>query len=151
MGWFKPLSDIPDEVTVRRNARARRMTLRVSRLDGRVTLTVPPATTDRAARAFLDGHADWIAKAKAGTPSETRVRVGAELPVEGVMRRIEAGSGRQLRPGRGGSLEHDPDQLPDLVAVDHDRVVVAGGVGRESTWRTISHCSAMARLMNWPA
>lgn len=97
MGWFKPLSDIPDEVTVRRNARARRMTLRVSRLDGRVTLTVPPATTDRAARAFLDGHADWIAKAKAGTPSETLVRVGAELPVEGVMRRIEAGSGRQAR------------------------------------------------------
>lgn len=97
MGWLKPLSDVPDGVTVRRNARARRMTLRVSRLDGRVTLTMPPRTTDRAARAFLDGHAEWIAKAQAGTAPETVVAPGAELPVEGARRRIEAGAGRQAR------------------------------------------------------
>ena len=97
MGWFRPVRDIAEEVTIRRHARARRMTLRVSRLDGRVTLTVPPRTTDRAAQAFLDGHAAWIAKAQAGTAPETLVKVGATLPVEGVERRIEAGSGRQAR------------------------------------------------------
>ncbi|MBT8459713.1 MAG: M48 family metallopeptidase [Boseongicola sp.] len=97
MGWFTPAKEGPERVTIRRNARARRMTLRVSRLDGRVTLTVPPSTTDRAMRAFLDGHAGWIAKAKAGTSPEMVVAVGVNLPVEGVIRRIEAGSGRQAR------------------------------------------------------
>ena len=44
-------------VDVRRSARARRMTLRVSSLDGKVTLTVPRGTAQSACARFLDGHA----------------------------------------------------------------------------------------------
>ena len=97
MGWLTPATTDIEGVTIRRSGRARSMTLRVSRLDGRVTLTLPQSTTDRAARAFLDGHAGWIAKAKAGVAVEAPVEVGAALPVEGVMRQIEAGTGRQAR------------------------------------------------------
>lgn len=97
MGWGTPLENVAEGVTIRRNARARRMTLRVSRLDGRVTLTLPPRTSDWAARAFLQDHAGWIAKAREKTAPETFIEVGARLPVEGRLRRIEPGQGRQAR------------------------------------------------------
>ena len=42
----------PVEITLRRSARARRFSLRVSRLDGRVTLTLPPRARDTEAMAF---------------------------------------------------------------------------------------------------
>jgi len=97
MGWLKPLDSAPDGVTIRRMARARRMTLRVSRLDGRVTLTMPPSTTDRAARAFLKDHSEWISNARQKTAPEMPIAVGVDLPVEGVLRRIGQGQGRQAR------------------------------------------------------
>ncbi len=77
-------SDNPlSEVTVRRSIRARRMTLRVSKLDGRVTLTLPRRASEREAAAFVREKADWIARAKGSIADEVVVRVGATLPVEG--------------------------------------------------------------------
>lgn len=48
------------EVTLRRSARAKRLSLRVSRLDGRVTLTMPKRAKEREAIAFAHEKADWI-------------------------------------------------------------------------------------------
>lgn len=50
----------PIPVTLRRSARARRLSLRVSTLDGRVTLTVPPRTAARTARAFAESKEAWL-------------------------------------------------------------------------------------------
>ena len=97
MGWGRPLERATDGVTIRRSAQARRMTLRVSRLDGRVTLTLPPRTSDGAARAFLKDHAEWIAKAQENTAPQARIEAGVDIPVEGRLRRIEPGQGRQAR------------------------------------------------------
>ena len=97
MGWLRPLDNPGDGITIRRMARARRMTLRVSRVDGYVTLTMPLSTTDRAARAFLDDHAEWIFNARQKTVPATHLCVGTDLPVEGTVRRIEQGHGRQAR------------------------------------------------------
>ena len=54
------LGNPPISVTLRRSARARRLSLRVSRLDGKVSLTVPPRASQREAMAFLKEREDWL-------------------------------------------------------------------------------------------
>ncbi len=85
------------DVTLRRSPRARRMTLRVSRLDGRVTLTVPRGVAEAEMWAFVDARRDWIAKHLATQVPHTHVRLGAMLPVLGEARRVVAGQGRRVR------------------------------------------------------
>lgn len=70
-------------VSLRRTARARRMTLRVSRRDGSVTLTLPPRLPEAEARAFLQDRRDWLARALAGIEAPRKVAFGVALPVEG--------------------------------------------------------------------
>ena len=45
---------------LRKNARARRMTLRISRIDGSVTLTVPRGVSEREALAFAEEKQNWV-------------------------------------------------------------------------------------------
>lgn len=71
------------EVTLRRHAGARRMTLRVSRRDGRVTLTLPRRMPESQVQAFLHEQGDWLARTLAGLAPPCLARFGAVLPVEG--------------------------------------------------------------------
>ncbi len=97
MGWLKPVTAPVEGVTIRRTRQARRMTLRVSQLDGRATLTMPQSTSDKAARRFLEGQADWIAQARTKIMPEALIGPGTDLPVEGTLRRVQPGQGRQAR------------------------------------------------------
>ena len=87
------------EVRLRRSARARRISLRVSALDGRVTLTIPALAEIDEALAFANARRDWIAAARARAPGRRAVEIGGELPVEGRPRRIVAGPGPVLSDG----------------------------------------------------
>lgn len=79
--WLK--GDPPVEITLRRLARARRFSLRVSRLDGRVTLSMPLRASKAEALDFAQSQSDWIRRAQSrSAPSET-VTVGSRLMVEG--------------------------------------------------------------------
>jgi len=49
-------------VDVRQSSRARRLSLRVSRLDGKVSLTMPSFASDKQAMAFLEEREDWLRK-----------------------------------------------------------------------------------------
>ncbi|MGD9916925.1 MAG: M48 family metallopeptidase [Paenirhodobacter sp.] len=84
-------------VALKRSARARRFALRVSRVDGAVTLTLPPRAPLAEAIAFAEGQADWLARALAQMPQARRPAFGATLPFEGVECRIEAGAVRAPR------------------------------------------------------
>lgn len=86
----------PVEVTLRRTARARRMSLRVSRLDGRVTLSVPPRARESEAMAFLQAQENWIRKALLNVVPSGAVALGDEIPVEGQLLRLVPGKGRSL-------------------------------------------------------
>ena len=86
--------DIP--VTLRRSARARRMTLRVSRAGGEVVLTLPSRTSLSDGRAFAESRAEWLRNTRAGMPPLSLVEHGALLPVEGRRRRIEPHDGRRV-------------------------------------------------------
>lgn len=87
----------PVSVTLRRSARARRMILRVSRMDGRVTLTLPRGVAEREALAFAEERADWIRKHLAAHVPPASVSLGESIPVLGETRRIVAGAGRAVR------------------------------------------------------
>lgn len=86
----------PVEITLRRTNRARRMSLRVSRLDGRVTLSLPPMAREAEAMAFLRAQEDWIRKALENVVTGGMVTLGAEIPVEGRMVQLMPGQGRGL-------------------------------------------------------
>lgn len=107
MGLFERGYNPWDDVIVRRTARARRLSLRVSRLDGRVTLTLPPGASDREARRFVSSKADWIARAQAEAVEAVFLEIGATLPIEGVPRLIKAGHGKSPQ------LEGDVLRVPE--------------------------------------
>jgi len=92
-------------VVLRRSARARRMSLRVSALDGKVTLTVPNWTREAEARAFVAEKRDWIARAQARAPERRKAGEAASLPFEGRERMLEPATVRSVR------LSADGDRL----------------------------------------
>ncbi|MEJ6393751.1 SprT family zinc-dependent metalloprotease [Gymnodinialimonas sp. 2305UL16-5] len=87
----------PVEVILRRNARAKRFSLRVSRSDGRVSLSLPVWAPEAEAVAFLRAREDWVRDHLQDAPSVQRARVGAAIPICGVPRDVVAGTGRSAR------------------------------------------------------
>ena len=82
------LGDPPIDVTLKHSARAKRLSLRVSGVDGRVSLTLPRRASLREAQAFLHTKEDWIRGHLDRQPSTTLVVPGALIPVEGRPRLI---------------------------------------------------------------
>lgn len=82
---------------LRKNARARRMTLRISRVDGAVTLTVPRGVSEREALAFAAEKQDWVIGHLSKQSVPEQVGPGQSLSVAGQLFSIEEGSGARLR------------------------------------------------------
>ena len=152
----------PVEVHLRRSGRARRFSLRVSRLDGKVTLSLPPRARESEAMAFLTAQEGWLRKTLARMPESvgTKVGLGTLLPVEGRELRLEQGTGRAIRVEDDCLLvPGDPAQAGARVAawlkvLARDRLArastrYAGLVGRQysklslrdtrSRWGSCSH------------
>ncbi|MCB1340646.1 MAG: M48 family metallopeptidase [Pseudooceanicola sp.] len=89
----------PVPVLLRRSTRARRMTLRISRLDGRVTLTLPKGVSDSRAMAFAREKEGWIRGHLDQRPALETVGPGTLLPVEGVLRRVVPAKGKRILLG----------------------------------------------------
>lgn len=115
--------DDPDlTVTIRRSARARRLTLTVPQNGDPPRVTAPPRTPIREIRMFLLRQGDWLARAVARLPEQTTIADGAALPVAGRALHITH------RPG--------PRRAP---IVEGDALILQGGdpgaVGkRVETW-----------------
>lgn len=88
--------DPPVEIVLRRSARARRISLRVSSLDGRITLTCPPGVSEREALGFAREKGDWLRGHLSRNPGEVAVGIGAELPFRGALLRVAPGTGRAV-------------------------------------------------------
>lgn len=100
----------PVEITLRRSAQTRRFSLRISRLDGRVTLSMPLRARESEALRFAAEQEGWIRKTLAGMPGLRLVSMGDQIPVEGRLRRLVPGTGRSVR------LEDDSLILPGAAA-----------------------------------
>ena len=112
------LTDNPEvEVVLRRSARAKRLSLRVSRLDGRVTMTLPRGVSLRAAQSFADEKAEWIGKAVDRSVVPVTVCQGTEIMLEGQTFRIGPAKSRSARVIRESILAPVGREGPAIKAL----------------------------------
>ena len=157
---------LPDiEITYRRSSQSRRFSLRLSALDGRVTLSMPARARLADAQAFVRAQEGWLRQALARQPVRQVVEVGAVLPVEGVGLSLSSGPGRGVRRGADSLLVGgDPATLaPRLQAwlkvLARERLAAASDryaamLGRKVTEISLrdtrsrwGSCTAQGRLM----
>lgn len=86
----------PVPLILRRSNRARRISLRISQLDGRVTLTMPTRLAEREAMAFARQKEGWIRKHLAARGTDVAIGPGVTVPVGGQMMQVVAGQGRRV-------------------------------------------------------
>jgi predicted metal-dependent hydrolase len=157
----------PVEVHLKRVARARRFSLRVSRLDGKVTLSMPLRAREGEALAFLRGQEGWLRQTLLAMPEAaiSPVGLGSVIPVEGREHVLAAGTGRGIKvDGDRLLIPGDPAAAGARVAawlrtLARDRLATASGryaalVGRRYTTLALrdtrsrwGSCSPDGRLM----
>lgn len=93
--------DPPIPLILRRSAQAKRISLRISQLDGRVTLTLPKRLAEREALDFARSKEEWIRKHLDARGADVPVGLGVELPVGGQLLQVVAGQGRRVQIGGG--------------------------------------------------
>ena len=119
----------PIPLVLRRSGRARRISLRVSQLDGRVTLTLPNHVPDGEALEFAEAKAPWIRKHLSARRPDVALQQGTMLPIEGELHRVTQASGRRviLQPGEIAvpGVSVGPRLQPWLRLLARDRLVEA--------------------------
>lgn len=83
-------------IDLRRNGRSKRLSLRVSQVDGRVTMTLPKWSHQSQAHDFAREKEGWIRAQLAERAGETTVQIGRNILFEGVLVPVVAGSGRAV-------------------------------------------------------
>ena len=86
----------PVPIILRKSARARRISLRISQLDGRVTLTLPRGISDAEGIAFAREKEVWLRGHLDKRGVDQAIALGAVLPIEGVEHEVCAGEGRRV-------------------------------------------------------
>jgi predicted metal-dependent hydrolase len=112
MGRFRLQGNPPIDIELRRSTRARRLSLRVSQLDGKVTLTLPARLAEREAIAFAEDRADWIRGHLDRIEDTVLAAFGAQIPIEGHPVTLVPGPGR--KPERSDAtlaLPDDPSRV----------------------------------------
>jgi predicted metal-dependent hydrolase len=112
----------------RRNARARRVSLRIDPSDGAIVVTLPLRASRRAGMALLMGHADWVAQRIAALPEAVNLADGAMIPIGGIPHRIRHHPDRRgsawLEAGElhvTGLLEFLPRRVVDFLRAEAGR------------------------------
>jgi predicted metal-dependent hydrolase len=150
------LSGFPEiSITIKRSTRARRFSLRVSQSTGQVSLSMPMRAPLAEASAFARAQEGWIRAALARMPAVQRVAVGAEIPVEGRLLRIESGAGRSVRvEGDALIVPGDPARVAARVAAylkvrARDRLVAASDHYATQIGRRVAQVSLRDTRSRW--
>ncbi|WP_300032458.1 SprT family zinc-dependent metalloprotease [uncultured Roseobacter sp.] len=109
--------DPPIPVVLRRSARARRISLRVSQLDGRVTLTLPRRVSEREALSFAREKQSWIRRHLEARGEDVQIGPGSVIPIAGEPHEIRSGSGRRVVFTEGQvRVPGDPERIGRRLA-----------------------------------
>ena len=107
----------PVEVLLRRSAQARRLSLRISRLDGRATLTLPTRVPEREGKAFVRERESWLRKHLSAIEPEMPVEIGATVLFEGADVPVIAGPVKRATLKSGALMvPDDPGKVGKRVA-----------------------------------
>jgi predicted metal-dependent hydrolase len=147
----------PIDVTLRRSARTRRFSLRVSRLDGRVTLSMPARARETEALHFLRGQEGWLRQTLAGMADSVpqAVGLGSSIPVEGDVLTLVQGTGRSIKViGDQIFVPGDPAQAGTRVAawlrvLARDRLAAASTHYATAVGRPYSRLSLRDTRSRW--
>jgi len=140
-------------IDLRRSARARRISLRVSVLDGRVTLTVPRHVKTKVALEFAEEKSDWIAKALEKQNPVVWVEMGCEIPILGDIHKIVPGRGRAARI-KDGVIEAPegrvgPSVQAQLKSLARERLVEASDRYASALGRSYGRISLRDTRSRW--
>jgi len=117
MGYVILAGDPPIEIALRRSARSRRLSLRVSHLDGRVTMSLPKWTSNGEALEFARQKETWVRKNLAARPEMVLPQIGGLIAFRGDQIPIIAGGGRGARLIDGQLfVPNDPSKTASRVA-----------------------------------
>ena len=120
-------------VEIRRHPTARRLTLRISRTQRCVVLTIPRNSDFREADRFLARSIDWVRERLEGVPEPLAFATGAVIPLRGTPHKImfagprpgspvvvvePSGSSGPARLVVSGPLEHAPRRLRDWLVAE---------------------------------
>ena len=119
-------------LTIRRDRRATRLTLRIEPGGRALRLTVPPRVPEREIRDFLDRHQGWLMTRLARFRTTNALADGGYVMVRGLSHRIEA-TGRL----RG---------LTEAVVIDGEAVLRVGGMAESLPRRIADFLRKEARL-----
>lgn len=145
----------PVEINLKRSGRARRISLRVSALDGRVTLTVPKGVSEKAGLAFAAEKADWLRQNAARHGEVNQVKQGAQIPVEGHFVTITSGTGRSVHIQDAQIIvPGDPVRLPArlsgyLKTLARDRLAAASDLYAARLGRSYSRLTLRDTRSRW--
>ncbi len=108
------IGDPPIPVIIKRSARARRYSLRISNKDGAISLTVPKYAAMAEAMNFAREQEGWMRKHLARQLKPLPLIFGGSVLFDGEYRRIEQGTGRAVRFEDG--IIHVPGNADKLTA-----------------------------------
>ncbi|RVQ81160.1 M48 family metallopeptidase [Sinorhizobium medicae] len=118
-------------LTIRENARATRMTLRIEPGGRALKLTVPEGLPEREVSAFLTRHQGWLMTKLARFSGESEIEDGGSILIRGIAHRIE----------RTGRLRG----LTEAVVIDDEAVLKVGGAEEHLRRRIADYLRKEAR------
>ena len=101
-------------IQVKRSACSKRLSLRVSSLDGRITLTAPPKVPERQLQAFIAEREVWLRQNLDKLPAPSAIALGKSLPILGVAHQIARRASHRVTHGDG--FVHVPFDKPKPAA-----------------------------------
>ena len=97
------LEDEPDlEIFLRRNSNARRITLRISALDGKITVTGPNYIDFKEFKSFAESKKTWLKSKRKSFEPPILVSEGTKIPIGGIDTKISFGDFQ--KPKKVGSI-----------------------------------------------
>lgn len=147
--------DPPIPLILRRSAQAKRISLRISQLDGRVTLTMPIRLAEREAMDFARSKEGWIRKHLEARVEDAAVGIGSEIPLGGNMYPVIAGTGRRVQITLEGIFVPGPAERvgkrlgAHLKEIARDRLAGASDVYAARLGRSYNRLSLRDTRSRW--